>query len=163
MRIHRRKSSFILLEVLVAISLLCLAMNTLVSIPSLWVHKELQILKDLEITRLEDIAYMELLEKLPQWLPSGSIATNQRLAAEHLIQLPSKVIHLGKDTEKPYCPCAILWLQKEIRGVQLLKCKILFEDYAKKIKSNKQFIYKIVIHEKEQKKMHNANRSVSEF
>ena len=157
MRIHRRKSSFILLEVFVAISLLCLAMNTLVSIPSLWVHKELHILKELEITRLEDVAYMEFLEKLPEWLASGFIAKNQRLAREQCIELPSKVIHLGKDRQKSYRPRAILWLHKESNGVQLLKCSIFFENYVQKIQSNKQSIYKIVIHEKEQKKTHNAN------
>ncbi len=157
MRSYKRKSSFILLEVFVAISLLCLAMNTLVSIPSLWVHKELQILKDLEIARLEEIAYMELLEKLPDWLSSGLIARTQQLARERPIELPPKVIHLGKDAKKSCQPYAILWLQKESNSVQLLKCKIFFENYAKKIKSNKQFIYKIVIHEKEQKKMRNTN------
>lgn len=157
MRIHRRKSFFILLEVFIAISLLCLAMNTLVSIPSLWVHKELDILKELEITRLEDVAYMEFLEKLPEWLASSSIAKNQRLAKEQCIELPLKVIHLGKDIKKSYCPHAILWLQKESNGLQLLKCKIFFENYIQKIKSNKQSIYKIVIYEKEQKKMRNTN------
>ena len=157
MRIHRRKSSFLLLEVFVAISLLCLAMNTLVSIPSLWVHKELRILKELEITRLEDVAYMEFLERLPEWLTSGFIAKNQRLAKEQSIELSSRVIHLGKDRQKPYRPHAIFWLHKESNGVQLLKCKILFENYVQKIKSNKQSIYKIVIHEKEQKKNYNAD------
>lgn len=163
MRIHRRKSSFILLEVIVAISLLCLAMNTLVSIPSLWVHKELEILKELELTRLEDVAYMELLEKLPAWLPSSSLAKNQQTAGKRPIYLPLKMIHLGRDAQNFCRPYAILWLQKQSQGVQLLKCKILWENYIKKIKSNKQFIYKIVIHEKEQKKMLNPNRSISEF
>lgn len=157
MRTHKRKSSFILLEVLVAISLLCLAMNTLVSIPSLWVHKEFKMLKDLEITRLEDVAYMELLEKLPEWLVTGSIAETQQLALNHIIELPSKAIYLGKDRQSFCHPRAILWLQKKSADIQLLKCKILFEDYPRKIKSKKQFIYKILIHEKEKKKVHNTH------
>ena len=69
---YTKRSSFILLEVFTALSLLCLALHSLISIPSVCFHKELRILNDLEITRLEDIAYIELLEKLPQVLPLES-------------------------------------------------------------------------------------------
>lgn len=97
---------------------------------------------------------MELLEKLPQILPLDS---NNKGNLEDRIDLTPQVIHFGKGSSREYRPYATLWVQKESGGVQLLKCNIIFDRYVKKIKSNKKFMYKIIAHEKAQKKTHNLN------
>lgn len=155
---YTKRSSFILLEVFIALSLLCLALHSIISIPSICFHREFSILNELEITRLEDVVYMELLEKLPQILPlDGSDKANLK----HRIDLSPQIIHLGKGSSRTYRPYATLWVQKESDGVQLLKCNIIWDRYAKKIRSNKKFMYKIIAHEKEQKKTHNPDRSAA--
>lgn len=154
---YTKRSSFILLEVFIALSLLCLALHSLISIPSICFHKELRILNDLEITRLEDIAYIELLEKLPQVLPLESVKEGKKGRRKYRIDLAPQAIHLGKGASRTYRPYATLWVQKESGNVQLLKCNIMFDPYIKKIRSNKKFIYKIIAYEKAQKKTHNLN------
>lgn len=158
---YTKRSSFILLEVFIAISLVCLSLHSLISIPSICFHKELRILKDLEITRLEDVSYMELLEKLPGQLSLDLLTKDTEGANRHRIELLPQVVYLGKDLHKTYHPYAILWLQKKCDGVRLVRCNIIFEKYLKKIRSNKKFMYKIIVHEKEQKKIHNPNRGAA--
>lgn len=154
---YTKRSSFILLEVFIALSILCLALHSLISIPSICFHKELRILNDLEITRLEDIAYIELLEKLPQLLPLDSLNQGKKGRREYRIDLDPQVIHLGKGSSRTYRPYATVWVQKESGNVQLLKCNIIFDQYIKKIRANKKFMYKIIAHEKAKKKTHNLN------
>lgn len=146
---YTKKSSFILLEVFIAISILCLSLHSLISIPSICFHRELRILKDVEITRLEDVAYMELLEKLRQQLPLQTIPENKKNTGRHRIQLLPQSIHLGKGLSITYHPYAILWIQKKRRDRQLLRCNVIFEKYKKRIKSNRKFMYKIIVHEKD--------------
>ncbi|MGL4348913.1 MAG: hypothetical protein ACRCSV_05640 [Chlamydiales bacterium] len=156
---YTKRSSFLLLEVFIVLSLLCLALHSLLSIPSLCFHKELRMLKEVEITRLEDVAYMELLEKLPHILPLVSMGRGKE--GNCRIELTPQVIHLAKDVTMTYNPSAIFWIQKESNGLQLLRCNILFDKYIKKLKSNKKFMYKIIVHETEQQKIHNFNRSTA--
>lgn len=154
---YTKRSSFILLEVFIALSLLCLALHSLISIPSICFHKELRILNDLEITRLEDIAYIELLEKLPQVLPLESGKVDKKGRRKYRIDLSPQALSWGKEASRTYHPYATLWVQKESGNVQLLKCNIIFNPYIKKIRSNNKFMYKIIAHEKAQKKTHNLN------
>lgn len=157
---YRKRSSFILLEVFIALSLLCLALHSLISIPSLCFHKELRVLKEVDITRLEDLAYLELLEKLPEILPLINLSRNKKGKLKNRIDLAPQIIHLTKEVTATYYPYAVLWVQKESNAKKLLRCNIIFDERLKKLKSNKKFMYKIIVHEKEQK-IHNSDRSSS--
>lgn len=155
---YTKRSSFILLEVFIALSLVCLALHSLISIPSFCFHKELRILKEVEITRLEDLAYLELLEKLPEILPSMNLSRNKQGKLKNRIDLAPQIIHLAKEVTATYYPYAVLWIQKESNTRKLLRCNIILDITLKKMKSNKKLMYKIIVHEKEQK-IPNSNRS----
>lgn len=153
---YTKRSSFILLEVFVALSLLCIALHSLISIPSLCFHKELYLLKEVEIARLEDIAYIELLKELPNRLPSITLKGDKKEKPKHRIDLPQTVLYFTNELSTLYRPFAIFWLQKESNGRKLLRCNIVVDPTLKKRKSSNKFMYKIMVHEKK-KKTHNVN------
>ena len=154
---YTKRSSFILLEVFIALSLLCIALHLLISTPSLCFHRELRMLKQVEIARLEDLAYIELLEKLPEILPHVILKRDKKEEKpRHRIDLSQQVIYIKNRVSSTYCPYAIVWLQKESKGRKLLRCNIVFDPTLKKPKSNNKFMYKIMVHE-EEKKIHNLN------
>lgn len=154
---YTKRSSFILLEVFIALSLLCFALHSLISIPSLCFHKELRILKEVEIARLEDLAYLELLEKLTEILPVMNFSHTEKGKVKNRVDLSPQIMPVGKEIIATYYPHAILWIQKQSNSRKLLRCNII-DAALKKLKSNKRIMYKILVHEKEEK-THNPNRS----
>ena len=153
---YTKRSSFILLEIFVALSLLCIALHSLISIPSLCFHKELRLLKQVEMARLEDVAFIELLKELPHRLPHITLKGDRKEKPRHRIDLPQTVVPFTNELSILYHPSAIFWLQKESKDRKLLRCNIVMDPTLKKCKSSNKFMYKILVHEKK-KKTHNVN------
>ena len=131
----KRKGHFLLLEVVLAISLISIAVTPLLSLPSYFYRKEIKSLKKLEHARIKDCIFLEMLCQLPKVLREKPIPLSQREAIKDANKAPSFIIppHLRQLRLGGYTSRLDLHIwywaissQRKHKS-QLLKCKIFLK------------------------------------
>ncbi len=112
-----RKRSFILLEILIACSLLALCAAPLMSRPVFLYRSQMKALQNLELERLADLSFAEVKEMLlKNQIPWKKLPTEKKPKAEY--PLPAIDLQIPHCEPSPMERKAIFTLQKEKLGIK---------------------------------------------
>lgn len=127
MQIIKRKKPFILLELLIAMSLISLCSTLLVSTPAKLYKKNLEQLYSLELSRLADNLSFQIQLDLPKLHPWDSLEKGDK----ELHPLQEIQVRLASSVKRSYKCAYRISLQREKEGPQntfyrLVRCNLYF-------------------------------------